>query len=174
MKALGGFFYSESSVSMGIEVTNKDINGLYYSLPSSPLNGLEVVNVGIAFDNSYVVDGITYHNRQVKIVADSSVPAKLRMSFNNEPFDDMPFVVTDTVGTHHEGFITFPVSSDGAKLLYVKLVNESGHLLAFGDILNVVIDASPIGPDSSKLLRLRKFSKGGLVQRWNGKEIEFP
>jgi len=152
----------------------KEIGTFQYSNPNTPIVGIQVVNIGLTFDNSLLVDGIKYFNRRVKIVATTPIPTKLRMSFFNEEFTSMPFIVSDTPTTNHDGIVEFPIFAEGTRDLYVKVVDEYDNVQAFSEIFNITIEASPIGPDSGNLLRLRKFAKNGEIERWGGKDIELP
>lgn len=141
---------------------------IYQWIPSpitSTIIGLSTVE--------YPTSNTIYHNRTLRLKVDFPAPVKLRAGFIDETYSQLPVVVSDAVKASYDTYITIPEGFEGTQTLFLKTADANNNPLPFqAKVEFMVIQPSPIGLDTHKLLRLGKFAHNNTIQRWNKKEIE--
>lgn len=132
---------------------------------------LELTELEFTFDSNELVDNATYFSRTIRVKATTVKPVLLRADTGLKAFSAMLYPITTTETTQHDGFFTLPSALEGSTTIYLKAGNAQGHEMAFQGMKNISVVPSPIGPDSDKMLRLRKYYRGGLLRRWIGKFV---
>lgn len=121
----------------------------------------------------YPMSNTIYHNRTLRLKVDFPAAVKLKVGFTDSTYDTLPVVVSDTPQASYDTYITIPEGFEGTQTLFLKTADIDNNPLPFqARVEFMVIQPSPIGLDSHKLLRLGKFAHGNVMQRWNKKEIE--
>jgi hypothetical protein len=113
--------------------------------------------------------GHIYYNRTLVVALSFPSNVKVKAALSDLSYDAMPFILADTATNEIYTTITLPMNAMGEQTLYIKTVDADNNPMPYMRSVTFHMGPAPIGPDTPKLLRLRKFSHDNLLKRWHGK-----
>lgn len=160
---IGNYIYGDPTTSSNVNITP------YTWVGPTSTGTIVIGNVSIVTEP---VPGTTYYNRTLKVSVSFPEAVKVKAGLSDSVFASMPFTVSNTAQQSHEVTVTLPAGTEGAQTLYFKTAYANDSNAPYMPNISFNVEPAPIGPDTNKLLRLRKFSHNGAISRWNGKQFE--
>jgi hypothetical protein len=163
---INGYQYTEPAQESGSS-TSLDIYEWNESSPGQTVIAASIID--------YPVNGATYRNRTMLVAGNFPAPVKIKMGFSDALFAEMPINVSQVPVASFYTYITIPEGFDGDRAVYFKTADAAGNQMSFvGKVNMITLEAAPIGLDTTKLLRNRKFFHNNSIKQWDGKEVILP
>ena len=124
------------------------------------------------------VPSATYHNRTLRVAGTFPVPVRVRMGFTDVPFSQMTSAngcieISNTPTASYDQYVTIPETMEGALVLYFKTADVADVQQPYvGKVNMIALAPGPIGVETKRLLRNRKYFYNNSGRRWDGKEVE--